>query len=102
MRARSEPVRAFATKEEAVRFADRQLGDHATKRASGLFPHPASGMDQLKWLGQCHAVAASMAGKTSPAKAIAGHSYVLSYILLIHLVVCPALFDGRSDGSLIA
>jgi hypothetical protein len=28
MRARSEPVRAFATKDEAVRFAGRQLGDH--------------------------------------------------------------------------
>jgi hypothetical protein len=26
MRARSEPVRAFATKDEAVRFAGRQLG----------------------------------------------------------------------------
>jgi hypothetical protein len=30
MRARSEPVRAFSTKDEAVRFASRQLGgDHA-------------------------------------------------------------------------
>jgi hypothetical protein len=28
MRARSEPVRAFATKDEAVRFAGRQLGGH--------------------------------------------------------------------------
>ena len=28
MRARSEPVRAFSTKDEAVRFAGRQLGDH--------------------------------------------------------------------------
>ena len=28
MRARSEPVRAFTTKDEAVRFAGRQLGDH--------------------------------------------------------------------------
>ena len=28
MRARSEPVRAFSTKEEAVRFAGRQLGGH--------------------------------------------------------------------------
>jgi hypothetical protein len=28
MRARSEPVRAFFTKEEAVRFAGRQLGGH--------------------------------------------------------------------------
>ena len=26
MRARSEPVRAFSTKDEAVRFAGRQLG----------------------------------------------------------------------------
>jgi hypothetical protein len=28
MRARSEPVRAFSTKDEAVRFAGRQLGGH--------------------------------------------------------------------------
>lgn len=28
MRARSEPVRAFATKDEAIRFAGRQLGEH--------------------------------------------------------------------------
>jgi hypothetical protein len=28
MRARSEPVRAFSTKDEAVRFAGRQLGEH--------------------------------------------------------------------------
>jgi hypothetical protein len=28
MRARSEPVRAFSTKDEAVRFAARQLGGH--------------------------------------------------------------------------
>jgi hypothetical protein len=28
MRARSEPVRAFFTKDEAVRFAGRQLGGH--------------------------------------------------------------------------
>jgi hypothetical protein len=28
MRARSEPVRAFSTKGEAVRFAGRQLGGH--------------------------------------------------------------------------
>ena len=28
MRSRSEPVRAFATKDEAVRFAGRQLGGH--------------------------------------------------------------------------
>jgi hypothetical protein len=27
MRARSEPVRAFSTKDEAVRFAGRQLGE---------------------------------------------------------------------------
>jgi hypothetical protein len=28
MRARSEPVRAFSNKDEAVRFAGRQLGGH--------------------------------------------------------------------------
>ena len=28
MRARSEPVRAFSAKDEAVRFAGRQLGGH--------------------------------------------------------------------------
>jgi hypothetical protein len=28
VRARSEPVRAFSTKDEAVRFAGRQLGGH--------------------------------------------------------------------------
>src|SRR5260370_872170 len=28
MRARSEPLRAFSTKDEAVRFAGRQLGGH--------------------------------------------------------------------------
>jgi hypothetical protein len=28
MRVRSEPVRAFSTKDEAVRFAGRQLGGH--------------------------------------------------------------------------
>jgi hypothetical protein len=28
MRARSEPVRALATKDEAIRFAGRQLGEH--------------------------------------------------------------------------
>jgi hypothetical protein len=29
MRAPSEPVRAFSTKDEAVRFAGRQLGNYA-------------------------------------------------------------------------
>jgi len=28
MRARSQPLRAFCTKDEAVRFAGRQLGEH--------------------------------------------------------------------------
>jgi hypothetical protein len=28
MRARSGPVRAFSTKDEAIRFASRQLGGH--------------------------------------------------------------------------
>jgi NAD(P)-dependent dehydrogenase (short-subunit alcohol dehydrogenase family) len=32
-----------------------------------LIPHPASGMDRLKWLGQCHSV-----GREHGRKAIAG------------------------------
>jgi hypothetical protein len=43
MRARSGPVRAFSTKDEAVRFAGRQLGEnyavyHKDKK---IWPNPA-------------------------------------------------------------
>ena len=38
MRARSEPVRAFSTKDEAVRFAGRQLGgSYAVYHKDGKF-----------------------------------------------------------------
>jgi hypothetical protein len=43
MRARSEPVRAFSTKDEAVRFAGRQLGgDYAVYHKDRKFGPPRS------------------------------------------------------------
>src|SRR6476659_6500796 len=43
MRARSEPVRTFSTKDEAVRFAGRQLGGHYA-----VYPK-----DRKKWPTPC-------------------------------------------------
>jgi hypothetical protein len=42
MRARSEPVRAFPNKDEAVRFAGRQLGGHYAvyHRHKKIWPAP--------------------------------------------------------------